>query len=138
MINDDDVLSLKKIFNRDYTKGFLFNIDNNDLINGYRPNHMGVKVGKILGYDKAMTSYISSEIMIDTGIYVYDVTYNSPAYIAGIKKGDIILAIDDLEVDTLCELREILFSKNIGEKMRIRFFRNQEEKEVIVTVEENR
>lgn len=90
----------------------------------------------VLGYDKAMTSYISSEIMIDTGIYVYDVAFGSPASEAGIKKGDIILTVDDLEVDTLCELRTILFSKNIGEKMRIKIFRDSEEKEVIVSVKE--
>ena len=34
----------------------------------FREPYLGV-----LGYDKAMTSYITSEIMIDTGIFVYDV-----------------------------------------------------------------
>ena len=48
IINDNDLLELKKIFNRNYTKGFLNNTLNNDLINDYRPNHMGVKVGKII------------------------------------------------------------------------------------------
>ena len=81
MINDDDVLSLKKIFNRDYTKGFLFNIDNNDLINGYRPNHMGVKVGKILGYDKGFAKIeLYDDISIGSGLRVigknYDVGIN--------------------------------------------------------------
>jgi len=90
----------------------------------------------VLGYDKAMTSYISSEILIDTGIYVYNVDFNSPASNAGIKKGDIILSIDDLEIDTLCELRTVLFSKNIGEKMRVKIFRKGEEKDVIVIVKE--
>ena len=70
-------------------------------------------------------------------IYVYDVEKNSPEDNAGIKVGDIILAVDDLEVDTLCELRSILFSKNIGEKMRIKVFSDNEEKQVIVTVSEN-
>ena len=91
----------------------------------------------VLGYDRAMTSYISSEILIDTGIYVYDVENNSPASKAGIKKGDIILSVDDLAVDTLCELREILFSKNIGEKRRVNLFRDGKEILAIVSVEEN-
>lgn len=90
----------------------------------------------ILGYDRAMTSYISSNIRIDTGIYVYSVDRNSPASDAGIKPGDIILSIDDLKVDTLCELRTILFSKNIGEKMRVKVFSEGEEKNVIVTIRE--
>ena len=93
-------------------------------------------MANVLGYDKAMTSYISSEIMIDTGIYVYNVDFNSPASEAGIKKGDIILSVDDLKVDTLCELRTILFAKNIGEKMRIKIFRDGEKKTLIVNVRE--
>jgi len=89
----------------------------------------------VTGYDKAMTSYISSDIRIDTGIYVYSVDRGSPASIAGIKSGDIILEVDDLKVETLCGLRTILFSKNIGEKMRIKIFSDGEEKMVIVNVE---
>jgi len=99
----------------------------------FREPYLGVS-----GYDRAMTSYISSKINIDTGIYVYDVEYNSPAAVAGIKEGDIILAVDDLETDTLCELRSFLFAKNIGEKMRVKLFDGETEKQVIVTVGENK
>jgi len=92
----------------------------------------------VLGYDKAMTSYISSKIMIDTGIFVYDVEDRSPAADAGIKEGDIILSVDDLEVDTLCELRTILFSKNIGDRIRMKVFSGNEEKNIIVEIKENK
>ena len=37
VIDDNDMIELKKIFNRNYTKGFLNNASNNDLINSYRP-----------------------------------------------------------------------------------------------------
>ena len=50
---------------------------------------------------------------------------------------NIILTVDDLPIDTLCELRTIVFSKNIGERMRVKIFRNGEEKELIVEVESN-
>ena len=55
--------------------------------------------------------------------------------LAGIKEGDVILAVDGLDVDTLCELRTVLFSKNIGERMLIKIFRENQEVEVVVTVE---
>lgn len=90
----------------------------------------------VVGYDRAMTSYISSEIMIDTGIYVYSVDKGSPADVAGIKKGDVILSVDDLEINTLCGLRTILFSKDIGEKMRVNIFRDGQKRQVIVEVRE--
>lgn len=88
----------------------------------------------IIGYDRAMTSFISSEILIDTGIYVQSVDRLSPADIAGIKPKDVILTIDDLEIDTLCRFRAVLFNKNIGEKMRVKVFRDGEEKDFIVEV----
>ena len=89
----------------------------------------------VLGYDKAMTSSFASNIMIDSGIYVYSVDYGSPAYDAGIKKGDVILEVEGINVDTLCKLRTILFSKNIGEKMRVKVLSIKEVKEVLVTIE---
>ncbi len=88
----------------------------------------------VLAYDKAMTSYISSDIKLDTGIFVYDIDYGSPAYISGIRKGNIILTVDDIPIDTLCEFRSILFSKNIGEKMRVKILNDKGEKEVVVQV----
>ena len=71
IIDNNDMLELKKIFNRDYTKGFLNNADNNDIINGYRPNHMGVIVGKIIDYKKGMAKIkLSDNIYIGSGLRV--------------------------------------------------------------------
>ena len=47
-ISDNDIKNLKKIFNREFTKGFLFNEDNDNFTNPYRPNHMGVEIGKVI------------------------------------------------------------------------------------------
>lgn len=88
----------------------------------------------LLGYDRAITSSFASKIIIDTGIYVYDVENGSPAYKSGIEKGDIILSFDDLNLDTLCKMRTILFSKDIGEKIRVKILRDGEIKDLIVTV----
>ena len=70
-INNEDLIKLKKIFNRNYTKGFLFNTKNNDLINDYRPNHQGVEIGKIIDY-KNNYAYIKlvDTISIGSGLRV--------------------------------------------------------------------
>lgn len=70
-IDENDLKELKKIFNRDYTKGFLNNTDNDDLINGYRPNHMGVSVGKVIDYKNGWASIkLSDNISIGSGLRV--------------------------------------------------------------------
>lgn len=46
----NDQKELNKIFNRGYTKGFLFTKDN--FINAYRPNHIGIKIGKVVSRNK--------------------------------------------------------------------------------------
>lgn len=49
---DNELLNnLKTIFNREFTKGFIFGEENQKFINPVRPNHMGVKIGKTLSYN---------------------------------------------------------------------------------------
>jgi len=51
-ITDEDILEMKKIFNRQFTEGFLFNEKNNLFTNEFRPNHMGIEIGKIININK--------------------------------------------------------------------------------------
>ena len=71
IVNEEYLLKLKKIFNREYTKGCLFNINNNELINSYRPNHMGVNVGKVLNYKNGYaTILLTDHVSIGSGLRV--------------------------------------------------------------------
>ena len=73
IINDEDMIELRKIFNREYTKGFLNNTYNDDIINGYRPNHMGVTVGKVLDYKKGIAKIkLTDNVSIGSGLRVID------------------------------------------------------------------
>ena len=72
-ITDDDIYNLKKIFNRKFTKGFIFHEDNDNFINSYRPNHMGVEIGKVIDYKKnKMIIKLSDSLNIGDGIRVVD------------------------------------------------------------------
>ncbi len=48
IIEDDDIKNLKKLFNREFTKGYLFNEDNGNIANINSSNHIGIKLGKII------------------------------------------------------------------------------------------
>ncbi len=74
-IDKDDMLELRKIFNRNYTKGFLNNVDNDDIINDFRPNHQGVQIGKIIDYHNGIAKIkLSDTITIGSGLRV--ITHN--------------------------------------------------------------
>lgn len=53
VIPDENVLrDLSTIFNREYTKGFLFNANNKELMNIKTSNHVGVKIGDVIEVNK--------------------------------------------------------------------------------------
>lgn len=69
IIDKRELLKLKKTFNREYTKGFIFNDTN--IINGYRPNHMGVEIGTVVKYkDNYMWIKLNDKISIGSGLRV--------------------------------------------------------------------
>ena len=70
-ITDDDIKEIKKIFNRQFTKGFLFHEENDKFTNPYRPNHMGIEIGKIIDYkNNKVTIKLSDELNIGDGIRI--------------------------------------------------------------------
>ncbi len=70
-ITDEDLMELKKIFNRGFIKGFLFHEQNDKFTNTFRPNHLGIEIGtisKVLknGFEIALTS----DLKINDGIRI--------------------------------------------------------------------
>lgn len=70
-ITKQDLRELHKIFNRGFTKGFLFGEDNESFIHSYRPNHMGIPIGKVtkIHADKVSIQLIES-LHIKDGIRI--------------------------------------------------------------------
>ena len=62
---------LKKVFNREYTLGFLNNVNNNDVINGKQPNNVGVKIGKVVKLTKTNALIkLEDELHINDGLRI--------------------------------------------------------------------
>ena len=70
------------------------------------------------------------------GVYVVDVTENSAAAKAGLKKGDIITAVDGTEVTTSEELTAQKNLHSAGDEIELTFIRNGEEMTATVTLDE--
>ena len=64
-IDNNELFNLQKIFNRSYTKGYLFNEDMHNIINPIRGNHLGVYLGKVVSVNK---NYITVQLSLDVSI----------------------------------------------------------------------
>lgn len=70
-INEEEILELKKIFNREFTKGFLFHEEERNFMNQKRPNHIGIPIGKVIGSQKGfVTIELYSRLQNGDGIRI--------------------------------------------------------------------
>lgn len=74
---------------------------------------------------------------INEGIAVVSVEDGTPASKAGLKKGDIITKINDHKTGTLAEFRYELYKHEVGEKIKITFYRDGKEQNVNVVLGKN-
>lgn len=70
----------------------------------------------------------------NTGVYVESVEKNGPADKAGIKSGDKILKVNDVDIANTSYFRYQLYKYNIGDKIKITIERNGSEKTLTVTL----
>ncbi len=64
------------------------------------------------------------------GLYLSSVIRDSPAYIAGLEKGDIIVKINDEPVLPATDLSSFLADQSVGDAIRISVFRRQENRTI--------
>ena len=96
---------------------------------------LGIKVAAIA----ELNSYYKKQLGISTslkkGLYVASVTSGSTAASAGIKKGDVITAADGKTVNDVATLHSILYSHNVGDKVKITVNRNGKTMTFTVTLQ---
>lgn len=88
----------------------------------------------ISGYDKNIIPYIDKTFKLDSGVYIEEVTTNSPAASCGLIKGDIILKIDDKLIYTMNDIKEYIYTKNPGEIIKIEYRRGNNTNTVNLTL----
>ena len=81
----------------------------------------------VFAYDKDVLPYLDSNLQLENGIYVVQVTANSPAARYGIREKDILLEIDGVKLDKMCDLRCYIYSKQPGDTVQIKLLRNKVE-----------
>ena len=76
-------------------------------------------------------------ISLTEGFYVNDVDPSMGAALAGIKKGDVILSLDKLEINKFSDLSGYLSTKRPGDAILVGIVRNNKTLKLKVTLEKN-
>lgn len=84
----------------------------------------------ISGYDKDAIPYLSSNINFENGIYVEEVDEWGPLKDSKLRKGDIIEKIDGIEIDSMNQLKEYVYSKNVGDIVMLTVKKNNKTFEI--------
>ncbi len=70
----------------------------------------------------------------DYGIYISEVSASSPAALAGLRQGDILLKIGDNDIRTFNDLQRELFARKVGEKVELLIVRDRQQRTLTATL----
>lgn len=122
-----DKYGLLKIMN--FTKGLIYELMEKELRFTKKTYH-----SKSVGTEKRRVSLgtIPDFTHKDKGFKIDDVLKESPAEKAGLKKGDIILSIDEIDINSVKDFADILKRYKPGDRIKIKILREDEDREVVV------
>lgn len=90
----------------------------------------------IYAYDKEVTPYLSNNLInkFNKGIYVAQITPNGPADNTDLKEADIITSIDNIELNTMNDLREYIYKKKPNDSVSLKINRGKISKEINIVL----
>ena len=74
---------------------------------------------------------------VTSGVVISEVSNNSPASRAGLKKGDIIISLAGEDIKSLAEFRYQLYRHKVGEEIVVKYIRDGKKQEVKVKLTKN-
>jgi len=89
----------------------------------------------LLTVDSSVASYF--RLGVDKGVLVRGVTPDSPADAAGLEPGDVIVALEDKEMTNVEELRQTVHAFQIGQEVKITFWRGDSQSATYATLTES-
>ena len=87
-------------------------------------------------FDKPTAARYGYQLTIDKGVYVFQVRLDSPAGRFGLERGDILLAINGKEVNSVTDVRNEISAHKVGDSIKVKYERGGVEREVDVILEE--
>ena len=96
----------------------------------FAANYNMIVIEDLLKKGYVPLDYTSSNILIKKGIYIAQISLDSPVSKTGLKIGDIITKIDNLELTKMSDLRRYIYTKKPGEEVTLTILRNNKEQQI--------
>lgn len=96
----------------------------------YSSLYVGIKGVDVQTYENSLGVDVAAEY----GVVVVETIKDSPATSSGIERGDVITAMDDNKIETMNDLKRILYQYKENDKVKVSINRNGEEKTVEMTL----
>ncbi len=119
-VTKEEVENMMKLYNREFTLGYLFNDINSDHMNNKSSNHMGVVIGDMLYSDKKIIKFrLRSDLYQEDGIrfdnkdgMIVNKLYNEKMLLVNhLSKGDIAIVDNKIGLDHALIVRKTIDSK---------------------------
>ena len=88
----------------------------------------------IFAYDKNVIPYLNEDLEVSKGIYVAQISLDSPLRKTDLKIGDVITKIDDLELNKMCDLRCYIYTKKPSDEVTLTILRDGIERQIKVVL----
>lgn len=98
---------------------------------------VGIEYADVTSLYNLYLHRINLSSKIKYGVVITDIIEGYAAEKAGLKKGDVITAIDDEKIPDSSYFRYILYKYNVGDKVKITYIRGDNEKIAEVTLDKN-
>lgn len=98
------------------------------LLNGEKAAFFGIRA-------ESIPAAVLETMGIENGIYVKEVIAQSPAYTAGIKKGDVITVFGDTAITDVVQFSELLSRVSAGDAIGVELYRSTKADEPVIIVD---
>ncbi|MDO4553182.1 MAG: trypsin-like peptidase domain-containing protein [Bacillota bacterium] len=95
--------------------------------------YIGIEGIDVAVYAQYFPDYVGEN---ETGVYIMEITANSPAVQADLRVGDILYQLNDKELETMTDLQKELFNYAPGDTVTLHFVRNGQELQTEVVLGE--
>lgn len=96
---------------------------------------IGLSGRNLSDYSTAHKSYLGLPLDIENGVVVVEVIKDGAAYKAGIKEGDIVVKIGDIDVETFKDFRIGLYQHQSGDEVEVGIIRDGKSETITVTLQ---